>query len=84
MSLISKIKTTHLFLETPVFHFIYLVITREFLKSREQIYKIGKTTQENLARFNSYPNSSVLLFHCICIDCHKIEKIILKIGKTYA
>jgi len=59
--------------------YIYLVQEREFIKSNEDIYKIGKSKQENLKRFNSYPNGSKLLFQCICTDCNKIERILIKL-----
>lgn len=64
-----------------VCHYIYLLREREFVKSNEDIYKIGKTKQENLARFNSYPNSSQLLFHMICSNCDKIERNIINLFK---
>lgn len=67
-------KTLH---DKNIFHFIYLILEREFLTTNKKIYKLGKTTQENMARFKSYPNCSILLFHCICSDCHKIEKILI-------
>ena len=67
-------KTLH---DNEIFHFIYLILEREFLSTNKKIYKIGKSVQENMARFKSYPNSSILLFHCVCSDCHKIEKIII-------
>ena len=41
--------------------FIYLIKEREFIKTKEKIYKIGKTKQENLQRIKSYPNGSILL-----------------------
>ena len=41
--------------------FIYLIKEREFIKTKEPIYKIGKTKQENLQRIKSYPNGSILL-----------------------
>ena len=62
-------------------HYLYLLREREFIKSKENIYKLGKTHQINLARFNSYPNGSQLLLHIICNDCDKLEKIIIKLFK---
>ncbi len=40
---------------------IYLIIEREFLKTDENIIKIGKTTQPLLKRYNSYPKGSKLM-----------------------
>jgi hypothetical protein len=54
--------------------FIYLLQEREFIKTREPIYKIGKTKQEKLKRIKSYPNGSELLFYIICNNCDEIEK----------
>jgi phage/plasmid-associated DNA primase len=63
--------------------YIYLLQTREFITTNQNVYKIGKTTQENNARFNSYPKGSRLLFQIICNNCHNNEKEIIKlfIGK---
>jgi phage/plasmid-associated DNA primase len=58
--------------------YIYLLQEREFIKTNEPVYKIGKTTQENTARFNNYPKGSKLLFQIICNNCHNNEKEIKK------
>ena len=54
-------------------NYIYLLQEREFVNTKEKIYKIGMTAQKNLARFKQYPNGSVLLFQMICNDCKKIN-----------
>jgi len=59
--------------------YIYLLILREFKNSKENVYKIGRTKQENHKRFNQYPKGSSLLLQIICNDCTKNEKDILKI-----
>ena len=41
--------------------YIYLLQEREFIKTKEPIYKIGKTKQVNNKRFGQYPKGSVLL-----------------------
>ena len=61
-----------------VTNYIYLLQEREFIKTNENIYKIGMTKKENYTRFNQYPNGSILLFQMICNDCKTMEKIILK------
>jgi hypothetical protein len=78
MQINNKDETFH---NLNICHYIYLLREREFVKSNEDIYKIGKTKQENLARFNSYPNSSQLLFHMICSNCDKIERNIINLFK---
>lgn len=57
--------------------YIYLLQEREFVKTNENIYKIGKTKQNNLKRFSSYPNGSKLLIQVICNNCDITENIIL-------
>jgi hypothetical protein len=47
--------------------YIYLIKEREFIKTKEPIYKIGKTKQEKLQRIKSYPNGSILLLQMIVI-----------------
>ena len=58
-------------------NYIYLLQEREFIKSGEKVYKIGKTTKENHTRFNQYPKGSILLYQIICKDCNTLEKRIL-------
>ena len=59
--------------------YIYLLQEREFIKTKETIYKIGKTKQVNNNRIAQYPKGSVLLFQIICSNCDKIECKIIKI-----
>jgi len=64
------------------YHYIYLLQEREFIKSNEPIYKIGKTTRTGLTRFSNYPNGSDLLFHIKCNDCHSYEKLLIQLFKS--
>ena len=59
--------------------YIYLLQEREFIKCKENIYKIGKTKQEKFKRFNQYPNGSILLLYIICNDCDSNEKQIINL-----
>lgn len=59
-------------------HYVYLLQEREFIKTNENIYKIGRSEKENNKRFNQYPNGSILLFQIICINCVKMESEIIK------
>ena len=63
--------------------YIYLIKEREFIKTKELIYKIGKTKQENLQRIKSYPNGSILLLYIITNDCDKKEKEIIQKFKEH-
>jgi hypothetical protein len=58
--------------------YIYLLQEREFIKSNENIYKVGRTEKENHKRFNQYPKGSILLFQMICNNCKKIERDIIE------
>jgi hypothetical protein len=64
-----------------VTNYIYLLQEREFIKTTENIYKVGRTKKENHVRFNQYPKGSILLFQMICNDCENIEGSIIKIFK---
>lgn len=59
-------------------NYIYLLQEREFIKTNEYIYKVGRTKQENHQRFNQYPKGSILLFQMICNNYENIEKYIIK------
>lgn len=58
--------------------YIYLLKEREFIKTREEIYKVGKTKQKNLKRLDAYPNGTVLILYILCQNCDNTEKKILK------
>jgi hypothetical protein len=62
--------------------YIYLLQEREFIKSNENVYKIGKTKQENLKRIGNYPIGTILLFQIICNDCDTNEKELIKIFRN--
>ena len=57
--------------------YIYLLIEREFLKTNEKIYKIGKTRQLNFKRFKQYPKGSMLLYQTWCDNCDTKERELL-------
>jgi hypothetical protein len=59
-----------------------LLQEREFIKTNENIYKIGMSRVINLGRFNQYPKGSILLYQSHCNDCKSIESILIKIFKT--
>ena len=58
-------------------NYIYLLQEREFIKSKEPIYKIGRSMQEHTKRFGQYPKGSQLLLQIICVDCKISEKILI-------
>jgi hypothetical protein len=59
-------------------NYIYLLQEREFTKTEENVYKVGRTIKPNYQRFNQYPNGSILIFQMICNDCVNIEREIIK------
>lgn len=56
----------------------YILREREFVKTNEQIYKIGKTTRTMEERFSDYPNKSELIYYCDVDNCDKREQFIIK------
>ena len=42
-------------------NYIYLLQEREFIKTKENVYKIGMTKKENHKRFNQYPKGSIFV-----------------------
>jgi hypothetical protein len=65
--------------------YIYLLQEREFIKTKENIYKLGKTKQENLKRIQNYPNGTKLIIQLECENCDINEKnlIIIIIKQFY-
>lgn len=53
--------------------YIYLLREREFISLNQNVYKIGKTKQENLQRFHQYPRGSELLLQHSCDNCDALE-----------
>jgi hypothetical protein len=58
--------------------YVYLLQEREFTKTHEDIFKIGKSTQSNIKRLTQYPKGSILLIQLSCLDCTKCEKMIMR------
>ena len=64
--------------------YVYLIKEREFIKTNENIYKIGKTKQDKFKRFNQYPKGSCLIYYQQVNDYHKVEsKIIETLNNKY-
>jgi uncharacterized C2H2 Zn-finger protein len=62
--------------------FFYILKEREFIKTNENIYKIGKTGKECvIERFKQYPNESILYGSWEVKDCHLFENIMKNIFK---
>ena len=64
--------------------YIYLIQEREFIKTNEPIYKIGKTKQALLERIKKYPKGSNIIISMLCDDCDTAEKFLIdKFKKKY-
>ena len=61
--------------------YIYLLQEREFIKTKENIYKLGKTKQDNLKRIQNYSNGTKLIIQLECENCDITEKVLIKIFK---
>ena len=62
-----------------ILHYIYLLKEREFVVNNLNIYKLGKSKQENTKRIKSYPKGSSLFIQVICLDCDKTEILLLNL-----
>lgn len=62
--------------------YIYLIQERESIRCNDNVYKIGKTTQEPNSRMKGYPKSSKLYITVIVDDCTKSEKDLLTIFRN--
>jgi hypothetical protein len=70
------IKTTY----EKINGYFYILQEREFIKTNENIYKIGKTSKDSvIERFKQYPNESILYGSWKVNDCNKFEKIMKNI-----
>jgi hypothetical protein len=58
--------------------YIYLLQEREFITTKQNIYKLGKTKQENLQRFKQYPKGSKLILQQVCYDCDMLETQLIR------
>mgnify|MGYP003347242603 CR=1 FL=1 len=62
-----------------VYNYIYILKEREFVKTNEQIYKIGKTHQKPFLRFKKYPKGSKLEMFISVDDADAKEKLALNV-----
>ena len=62
--------------------YVYIIREREFLDSCRNVYKIGKTQQDGLKRFEKYPKGSELILHSKCENCTVTEQKILSVFRS--
>lgn len=63
-------------------NYIYILQEREHINANTQIFKIGKTKQENVKRIKQYPKGSRLILQLECFDCDIVEKKIIELFKN--
>lgn len=61
--------------------YCYLLQEREFIKTNEDVYKIGRT--KSLSRFNAYPKGSKIICLRSVNDCYKTERELKRKFKLY-
>lgn len=61
---------------------VYIVHDAVAIATNENVYKIGRTSQQDLSRFKNYTKGSKLIFLTICNNCNIIEKKIIELFKT--
>lgn len=76
-SILKDTQESQEYQESQESHHLYCLIEREFLKSGEKIYKVGKSVHLS-QRMNSYPKGSTIISIFKVNDCHITEKILLK------
>ncbi len=60
-------------------HYIYLLQEREFFNNKDNVYKLGKTTQELVKRFAGYPKGTVIILTINVIVSDESETHLLEI-----
>ena len=53
--------------------YLYLFQTKEFVVTKQPIYKFGKTTKHNHDEFEELPVGSRVILQISCDDCHVLE-----------
>ena len=62
-------------------HFIYLLREREFVRLKEECYKLGRTSQDPAKRFEGYPKGSEIILYIAVDNSITAEKQLLTIFK---
>jgi len=74
----SRQITSNSTVDNKVNGIIYLLLEREFIKTGENVYKVGKTSNIN-KRMSKYPKGSFLYFSVVSDDIDRDEKEILSV-----
>jgi hypothetical protein len=57
--------------------YVYMLIEREFIKTKEPIYKIGRTGNFH-QRMKSYPKNSEIIMSFVVTNCIKVETLLMR------
>jgi hypothetical protein len=63
--------------DVPLYSYVYIVQTRQFIDQNLPVYKIGRTDQQNFTRFRQYPRGTKIIALSDCSNSGVIEAIIL-------
>lgn len=63
-------------------HYIYLIRERTAVAADQNVYKIGKTTQDDFKRFKAYLKGFEIFMISRCRDCHRAEREIIRLFKS--
>ncbi len=62
--------------------YVYLIQPVRSVYEKTNVFKIGRTNQENFSRFNNYEKGFKVLLHIKCKDCVAVEAQIIKHFKS--
>jgi hypothetical protein len=74
-------KNNNIVVKTNNINYVYLLQDRASIESNSDIYKIGRTNQDNLKRLSGYQKGSRFLLLIECDNCINCEKEILSLFK---
>jgi uncharacterized C2H2 Zn-finger protein len=77
----STINSVQQRLKQPT-QYVYLLQERASIQLNENVYKVGRTSQNNLKRVSQYPKGSVLLLQITCCNCIATENEITSLFKN--
>jgi hypothetical protein len=64
------------------YNYIYLIQEREFVNSGENVYKLGRSSQENTKRVAQYSKGSHLLLQVACSESITLEALLIAAFKV--
>ncbi len=65
-----------------VFQYVYMIQTLADINANQAVFKIGKTTQDNLKRFSQYDKGSKLYMQLKCHNCDDVERRMIELFRS--